>query len=214
MPLLELDNGERLTEGPAIVQYIADQVPAKNLAPANGTMARYRLQEWLDLHRHRDPQELQPPVQPGHHRRGARRAKTKIVRRLGYVDQQLGGKPYLLGDSFTVADGYLFTVTNWSRPTGVDLSAFPKLSGLHGARGRTAGGARGDEGGRPAEVIAAALAPLLLASAPPAGCHRPGTTRPGCAWPSRPSRPTAARPRPGWASMARSACGCTTSPTT
>jgi glutathione S-transferase len=128
VPLLELDNGERLSEGPAIVQYIADQVPAKNLAPANGTMARYRLQEWLTFIGTEIHKSFSPLFNPATTEEARAAAKTKIVARLGYVEQQLGDKPYLLGDQFSVADGYLFTVTNWSRPTGIDLSAFPKLS--------------------------------------------------------------------------------------
>jgi glutathione S-transferase len=128
VPLLELDNGERLTEGPAIVQYIADQVPAKNLAPANGTMARYRLQEWLTFIGTEIHKSFSPLFNPATTEEARAAAKTKILARLGYVEQQLGDKPYLLGDQFSVADGYLFTVTNWSRPTGIDLSAFPKLT--------------------------------------------------------------------------------------
>jgi glutathione S-transferase len=128
VPLLELDNGERLSEGPAIVQYIADQVPAKNLAPANGTMARYRLQEWLTFIGTEIHKSFSPLFNPATTEEARAAAKTKILARLGYVEQQLGDKPYLLGDQFSVADGYLFTVTNWSRPTGIDLSAFPKLS--------------------------------------------------------------------------------------
>src|SRR5512139_3698854 len=128
VPLLELDNGERLSEGPAIVQYIADQAPAKNLAPANGTMARYRLQEWLtfigtEIHKTFSP--LFNPATP----EDARTAlKARISGRLAYVDGRLAGKSYLLGEQFSVADGYLFTVVNWSRPVGLDLSAFPHLT--------------------------------------------------------------------------------------
>jgi len=128
VPLLELDNGERLREGPAIVQYIADQAPAKNLAPANGTMERYRLQEWLtfigtEIHKGFSP--LFNPATPEEYKSMAR---EKLQQRLQWVDGQLAGKQYLMGDQFTVADGYLFTVTNWAKPTNTDISALANLA--------------------------------------------------------------------------------------
>jgi len=128
VPLLELDNGERLREGPAIVQYIADQAPAKNLAPANGTMERYRLQEWLtfigtEIHKGFSP--LFNPATPEEYKTMAR---EKLQQRLQWVDGQLAGKQYLMGDQFTVADGYLFTVTNWAKPTNTDISALANLA--------------------------------------------------------------------------------------
>ena len=128
VPVLELDSGERLTEGPAIVQYIADQVPAKQLAPTAGSMARYRLQEWLnfitsELHKSFSP--LFDPSMPAE-------AKAKYVERIGqrfdYVSQQLQGKDYLTGATFTVADGYLFTVLGWTKFVGIDLAKWPTLA--------------------------------------------------------------------------------------
>ncbi len=128
VPLLELDDGTRLREGPAIVQYIADQVPAKNLAPANGTLQRYRLQEWLtfigtELHKGFSP--LFNPATPEEYKTIAR---ARLADRLAWVDGQLAGKPYLMGEQFTVADGYLFTVTNWAPIVGVDLSSYTHLN--------------------------------------------------------------------------------------
>ena len=125
---LELDNGERLREGPAIVQYIADQVPEKNLAPANGTLARYRLQEWLtfigtELHQGFGP--LFNPATPADYQPQVR---ERLLKRLQWVDSQLAGKPYLMGEQFTVADGYLFTVTNWTQPTKLDISGLANLA--------------------------------------------------------------------------------------
>ncbi|MEO8154936.1 MAG: glutathione transferase GstA [Rhizobacter sp.] len=128
VPLLELDNGERLSEGPAIVQYIADQAPAKNLAPPNGTMARYRLQEWLTFIGTEIHKAFSPLFNPASTDEVKAAAKTRVTGRLGYVDQQLAGKHYLLGDQFSVADGYLFTVTNWAKPMGIDLSGLPNVS--------------------------------------------------------------------------------------
>lgn len=128
VPVLELDNGERLREGPAIVQYIADQVPDKQLAPTNGTLARYRLQEWLtfigtELHKGFSP--LFNPATPEEYKPLVR---ERLLQRLQWVDSQLAGKQYLMGDPFTVADGYLFTVTNWTQPTKLDISGLANLA--------------------------------------------------------------------------------------
>ena len=127
VPLLELDNGERLTEGPAIVQYIADQVPAKNLAPANGTMARYRLQEALNFistELHKGIGGLFNPAMP-EEAKALMRARGSM--RLQWVNEQLEGKQYLMGDTFTVADAYLFTVANWTGHVGIDRSTLTNL---------------------------------------------------------------------------------------
>ena len=128
VPLLELDDGTRLREGPAIVQYIADQAPHKNLAPANGTLARYRLQEWLnfigtELHKGFGP--LFNPATPEEFKTATR---EKLLSRLKWVDGQLEGRDWLMGEHFSVADGYLFTVTGWGKHTGVDISSFANLS--------------------------------------------------------------------------------------
>ena len=132
VPLLELDNGQRLSEGPAIVQYIADQVPDKKLAPAYGTMERYRLMEWLnfittELHKGFSP--LFNPAMPDDAKTLAR---AKLGDRLAWVNTQLEGKTYLMGDQFTVADGYLFTVASWGKHVGVDISGLPHLTAYVG----------------------------------------------------------------------------------
>ena len=126
VPVLELDNGERLREGPAIVQYLADQVPGKNLAPANGTMERYRLQEWLtfigtELHKGHSP--LFAPGTPEDYKPLVR---ERLQARFAWVDKQLAGKDYLLGQ-FSVADAYLYTVSRWGQYVGVDLSGFANI---------------------------------------------------------------------------------------
>ena len=128
VPLLELDNGERLTEGPAIVQYIADQAPDKNLAPANGTLARYRVQEWLnfitsELHKGYSP--LFRPNTPDAYKPIA---IDTLKKKYAYVDSKLEGKHYLMGEQFSVADAYLFTVTNWAGRVGLDLSEFKNVA--------------------------------------------------------------------------------------
>lgn len=127
VPFLTLDDGRSLHEGPAIVQYIADQAPAKQLAPANGTYERYKLQEWLtfigtEIHKTFSP--LFASTTPAETRATA---LERLQGRLKWVDGELAGKQYLMGDTFTVADGYLFVVTNWAKPVGLDLSPYPNL---------------------------------------------------------------------------------------
>jgi len=102
-------------------------VPAKNLAPANGTMARYRLQEWLNFTSseiHKGFGNIFNPAMPDE---GKAVARARVTDRLKWVDQQLEGKQYLMGDSFSVADAYLFTVANWAQYTGVDISGLKNL---------------------------------------------------------------------------------------
>ena len=124
---LRLDDGQVLTEGPAIVQYIADLNPGSKLAPASGTPARYRLQEWLnyitaELHKSvgslfnsKMPKEWQDQVREG------------LAGRFDFLSKQLEGKPYLTGDTFTVADGYLYTILTWTGHLGIDLGKWPVL---------------------------------------------------------------------------------------
>lgn len=127
VPLLELDDGTRLREGPAIVQYIADQVPDKKLAPPNGTMARYKLQEWLTFIGTEIHKGFSPIFNPAMPPEAKAIAKAKLEERLKWVDGELAGKTFLMGDQFTVADGYLFTVTNWTNFVGMDISALTHL---------------------------------------------------------------------------------------
>lgn len=127
VPTLELDSGEILTEGPAIVQYLADLEPEKGLAPPAGTFERYRLQEWLgfinsELHKSYSP--LFRPETPAETR--AERL-AYLNKRYAIVEKRLGTHPYLLGAAFTVADAYLFTVTNWAGHVKLDLTPFPNL---------------------------------------------------------------------------------------
>jgi glutathione S-transferase len=133
VPMLELDDGTRLREGPAIVQYIADQAPQKNLAPAAGTLARYRLQEWLtfigtELHK-----AFSPLFMANMPDEGKQIYRERLAKRFAWVDAQLEGKEYLLAEHFTVADAYLFVVTRWTKSTNVDISAYANLQ-AHQAR--------------------------------------------------------------------------------
>ena len=128
VPYLVLDDGQALRECAIVCQYVADQAPAKKLIPACGSMARYQLQMWMhfiatELHKGFSP--LFNPAMP------AEAKKISLARlqdRLKFVDGELAGKTYLMGTDFTVADGYLFTVTNWAQPMQIDLSPYQNLT--------------------------------------------------------------------------------------
>ncbi|MBK9571879.1 MAG: glutathione transferase GstA [Rhodoferax sp.] len=130
VPVLELDNGQRLREGPAIVQYIADQVPDRQLAPANGSFERYQLQEWLTFIGTEVHKNFSPLFTPGMPDEAKQMSKDRLTARLKWVDGELSTKPYLMGDHFSVADAYLFTVTNWPKLVGVDISGLANLAAL------------------------------------------------------------------------------------
>jgi len=127
VPTLQLDNGEVLTEGPAIVQYLADLKPGSALAPANGTFPRYRLQEALgyinsELHKTYSPlfsSDTPPEVRKDR--------EDYLLKRYAFIERVLAKQPYLLGEQFTAADAYLFTVTNWAHLVKLDLSSLPNL---------------------------------------------------------------------------------------
>jgi glutathione S-transferase len=131
VPVLELDDGTRLREGPAIVQYIADQVPQKNLAPANGTLPRYRLQEWLTFIGTEIHKTFSPLFNPAMPEEGKKIFRDRLANRFGFIDRELEGKDYLMGEHFTVADAYLYVVTRWAKPMGIDISAWPNLAMHH-----------------------------------------------------------------------------------
>lgn len=127
VPVLELDDGSVLTEGPAIVQYIADRKPESGLAPKGGTFERYRLQEWLgfinsEIHKGFGP--LFNPKTPDETKTSAR---ANLSKRLAFVAEHLARNDFLLGTQFSVADGYLFTVLSWSKWVGLDLGQWPSL---------------------------------------------------------------------------------------
>ncbi len=152
VPFLVLDDGRTLREGPAIVQYIADQAPAKNLAPANGTFERAKLQEMLnfigtELHKGFGP--LFNPATPAEYKTIV---IAKVQDRLKFTDAELAGKQYVMGDHYSVADGYLFTVTNWAQYVGVELAPYPNLVAY-----------RAREAARPATVAAMTAEGLIKA---------------------------------------------------
>jgi glutathione S-transferase len=128
VPALILDDGQILTEGPAIVQYLADRVPGKKLAPPAGTMERVRLQEWLNY----ITSELHKTFSPLFNKQASEdwkdAARKLLDRRIDYVAKALEGRSYLMGDTFTVADCYLFTVLNWAAWVKIDLSRWPSVT--------------------------------------------------------------------------------------
>lgn len=132
VPAVELDSGELLTEGPTIVQYLADRKPDAKLLPPAGTMERYRVQEMLgyinsEIHKTYSPL-FRPTTTPE-----LRKDREEYLRkRYGLIEKQLAKGPYLFGEQFTVADAYLFTVTNWAKVAKVDLSAFPHIAAFQG----------------------------------------------------------------------------------
>lgn len=127
VPYLVLDDGQALRECAIVCQYVADQAPAKKLIPACGSMARYQLQMWMhfiatELHKGFSP--LFNPAMPDE---AKKISLARLQDRLKFVDGELAGKTYLMGTDFTVADAYLFTVTNWAQPMKIDLSPFANL---------------------------------------------------------------------------------------
>ncbi len=132
VPALKLDDGGLLTEAGVIVQYVADKKPEKKLAPATGTPERYRLQEWLNFistEVHKGTSPLFNPATPDAY-------KQIVMDRLGtrydYVAKEVAKKTYLMGDTFTVADGYMFTILNWANFVKIDLGKWPALQAYQG----------------------------------------------------------------------------------
>ena len=131
VPALRLDNGQLLTEGPAIVQYLADQKPASGLAPAAGSFERYRVQEWLNFITTEIHKNFSPLFNPAASADWKEGAKANLAKRFGFIATHLEGKQYLMGDQFTVADAYLFTVANWGQFVGVDIGQWPAVKAFH-----------------------------------------------------------------------------------
>jgi len=127
VPALQLDDGSVLTEGPAIVQYVADRAPERQLAPPNGTMARYKLQQWLNFISTEIHKSYSPLFNPQAHAEWKAAARANLERRLPLVSAQLERSPYLLGDTYTVADCYLFVTLSWAPHVALDLGPWPAL---------------------------------------------------------------------------------------
>jgi glutathione S-transferase len=131
VPALELDSGEFLTEGPVISQYLADLKPESGLAPRAGTLERYRLQEWLNFLTSEIHKSFSPLFKPNTPEDYKPVAKENLANRFDWIEKQLAGKEYLVGNRFSVADAYLFTLLNWTRPMKIDLARWPNLAAYH-----------------------------------------------------------------------------------
>lgn len=127
VPALRLDNGQLLTEGPAIMQYLADQKPESNLAPKNGSIERYRLQEWLNFITSEIHKGFSPLFHPAATQEIKDFAVQNLTKKFDWLALQLAGKKFLTGDAFTIADAYLFVVLNWTNFVGIDLGKWPAL---------------------------------------------------------------------------------------
>ncbi|HJT06795.1 MAG TPA: glutathione transferase GstA [Stellaceae bacterium] len=129
VPVLKLDSGDILTEGPAIVQYIADQKPESGLAPKAGTIQRYHVQEWLNFITSELHKSFTPLFRQNTPEEYAKISKENLANRFSFLDKELGKRQYLMGDKFTVPDAYAFTVVGWSKYKDIDLSRWPNLKG-------------------------------------------------------------------------------------
>jgi glutathione S-transferase len=127
VPALQLDDGTVITEGPAIVQYIADKVPAKKLAPPNGTMERTKLQSWLNFVTSELHKGFSPLFNPSMPDEAKKIFRERLVTRFAHLDKHFAGNDYLMGKDFSVADAYLFVVSNWASRVDVDLSPFANV---------------------------------------------------------------------------------------
>jgi glutathione S-transferase len=128
LPTLVLDNGTLLIEGPAIVQYIADQVPSKNLAPPYGTIERTKLQSWLNFcssEMHKGG--FSPLFYEGMPDEGKEIFRRRLTARFTYLDQHLAKHDYLMGKDYTVADTHLFVISNWASQVAFDLTPYPNV---------------------------------------------------------------------------------------
>jgi glutathione S-transferase len=127
VPALQLDGGLVLTEGPAIVQYLADLAPEKHLAPLAGSLGRYKLAEWLNFISTEIHKAYGPLFNPASSEEAKGNARAALAKRFPVPARTLAGNDYLLGDQFSVADAYLFTVLSWAAKVDVDLSPWPSL---------------------------------------------------------------------------------------
>jgi glutathione S-transferase len=142
VPALALDSGELITEGPVIVQMIADRAPAKNLAPGRDSVERYKLQEWLNFINGELHKNIGPLFNPALSDDAKAVFKDRAIGKFKYLDGQLAGHDYLMGQQFTVADGYLFVMLNWAERMKFDLSG---LSNLMAYKARVAARPKVDE---------------------------------------------------------------------
>ncbi len=131
VPALRLDNGEVLTEGVAVLQYIADKAPAAKLAPPAGNSERYRLQEWLSFINSEVHKAFSPLFNPAASEDVKQYSRGNLTKRIDWLEGKANSKPFLMGEQFTVADAYLFTVLGWAAHVGLDLGKWPNLKRYH-----------------------------------------------------------------------------------
>ena len=134
VPALQLDDGTVLCEGVAILQYIADQAPAAGLAPANGTLSRYQLQEWLNYVATEVHKNYGPLFNPAASAEMKDAAKANLAKRFDWLSEKLTGRDFLMGAQFTVADAYLAVVLGWTRVVGIDLAGTHPVLAAYQAR--------------------------------------------------------------------------------
>jgi glutathione S-transferase len=127
VPALQLDDGQVLTEGSAIVQYLADRVPEKRLAPPAGTLERYRLMEWLNFISTELHKGFGALFNSALSDDAKAVIKSPLEQRIAHAEKRLGAGPYVMGHDFSVADAYLFTVLGWGKYVNVDLAPWPGL---------------------------------------------------------------------------------------
>jgi glutathione S-transferase len=132
VPALRLDDGQVLTEGVAIMQYIADRKPESKLVPATGTIERYRVLEWLNYLTSEVHKSFSPLFNPNAAPEVKAYTTANLEKKLDWTNAQLEGRKYLTGDNFTIADAYLFTLINWTYFVGIDLGKWPALKEFHG----------------------------------------------------------------------------------
>ena len=135
VPALQLDDGTVLTEGPAIVQYIADKVPEKKLAPANGTLDRAKMQGWLNFVSSELHKGFAPLFNAAMPEEAKKIFRDKLATRFAVLDKHFAKSQYLMGDAFSLPDAYLFTVLNWTTPTKLDMAPYKNLMAYHARMG-------------------------------------------------------------------------------
>lgn len=132
VPTLVVEDGETMTEAQLVVQYLGDRNPGSGLMPVAGDMARYRVQQWLAFASSELHKSFGVFFRPGSTDEAKTAAREHLARRFGHVDQQLAGKSYLMGEVFTAADAYLWTILGWTKFANIDLSAFANIQKFMG----------------------------------------------------------------------------------
>ena len=131
VPTFQLDDGSILTEGAVIVQYIADHAPNSGLIPPAGSMDRYRVQEWLNFTASELHKNIAPLFRPTTPEAYKEIGNQVMDRKLNDLERHLKGKTWLMGDTFTVADAYCYTILRWAPRAKIDLAKYPNVKAYH-----------------------------------------------------------------------------------